>query len=86
MTKKTKKKILHDTSAAILAVMLGLTVAACGTSRTERTLSGAGIGAGAGALAGAVTGGSGTTGAVIGGVIGGATGAMTDENDINLER
>lgn len=78
------RKTYYHTLPVLMAVMIMLS--ACGTSRTERTLSGAGIGAGAGALAGAITGGSGTTGAIVGGVIGGATGAMTDEDDINLER
>lgn len=68
----------------ILAVScIGLT--ACGTSKSERALSGGGIGAGVGAAGAAVTGGSATTGAVVGGAVGAATGAMTDEDDINLE-
>ncbi|MBI1301920.1 MAG: hypothetical protein GC137_09730 [Alphaproteobacteria bacterium] len=68
---------------AIFILSLGLT--ACGTSKTDRALSGAGIGAGVGAVGGALTGGSVGTGAVLGGAIGAATGALTDEDDINLD-
>lgn len=73
---------------ATLAVMLcaSFALAGCGTSKTDRALSGAGIGAGIGAVSGAVTGGSATTGAVIGGAVGAAAGAMTDEDDINFDR
>ena len=60
-------------------------LAACGNTKGERALSGAGIGAGVGAVGSAVTGGSPWTGAAIGGVVGGATGALTDKDDINLD-
>ncbi|MCE7887584.1 MAG: hypothetical protein DYH13_08825 [Alphaproteobacteria bacterium PRO2] len=69
--------------AAFLAVTLG--VAGCGTSKTERALSGGAIGAGAGAVGSSLTGGSPWAGAVIGGAAGAATGALTDEDDINLD-
>ncbi len=70
-------------SFAILAVAsIGLT--ACGTSKTERALSGGAIGAGAGAVGGALTGGSPWAGAAIGGAAGAATGALTDKDDIDL--
>lgn len=59
-------------------------LAACGNTKGERALSGAGIGAGIGAVGSAVTGGSPWTGAAVGGVVGGATGALTDKDDINL--
>ena len=62
-----------------------LILSACGTTKQERGLSGAGIGAGAGAAAGAITGGSILGGAVLGGVVGGATGVFTDKDDINLD-
>jgi hypothetical protein len=71
------------TYAILLSALPGL--AACGTSKTERALSGGAIGAGAGAVGGALTGGSPWTGAVIGGAAGAATGALTDPDDINLE-
>ncbi len=69
---------------ALLAVSL-LTVSACGNTRTERGLSGAGIGAGAGAVGSALTGGSVGGGAIVGGLAGGAIGALTDKDDINLD-
>ena len=69
----------------ILTSVLCLFLAACGSSKGDRALSGGAIGAGVGALGGAAVGGSAVTGAVIGGAAGAATGAMTDEDDINLD-
>lgn len=63
-----------------------LALSACGETKGERALSGGAIGAGAGALGGAVMGGSPVTGALIGGAAGAATGALTDKDQINLER
>lgn len=60
-------------------------LAACGSSKTDRALSGGGIGAGVGAAGSAVTGGDPITGAVIGGAVGAATGYLTDEDDIDLD-
>ena len=68
--------------AAMTLAALGLS--ACGTTTTDRGLSGAGIGAVTGAVIGGVTGGSVGTGAVVGGVVGGAIGVLTTEDDINL--
>jgi osmotically inducible lipoprotein OsmB len=70
-------------SFSALAI-LGLILAACGSSTTDRALSGGGIGAAAGAGTAAVTGGSPVTGGLLGGAAGAATGALTDEDDINL--
>lgn len=61
-----------------------LLLAACGSSTSDRALSGGAIGAGAGAATGAVTGGSVLGGAVIGGAAGAAAGAATDEDQIDL--
>lgn len=66
------------------AAFAALGLSACGTSQTDRGLSGAGIGAATGAVIGGVTGGSIGTGAVIGGVVGGVVGATTTKDDINL--
>jgi osmotically inducible lipoprotein OsmB len=55
-------------------------LAACGSSPTDRTISGAGIGAGTGAVGGALLGGSPVTGALVGGAVGAGAGALTDEN------
>lgn len=56
----------------------------CGSSKTERGLSGAGIGAGVGAAGSAITGGSILGGAALGGAAGAATGVLTDEDDVDL--
>jgi hypothetical protein len=61
-----------------------LLLAACGTSKSDRAISGGAIGAGAGAAAGAVTGGSVLGGALLGGAGGAAAGALTDPDDVNL--
>lgn len=60
-------------------------VAACGNTRGERALSGAGVGAGVGALTGAATGGSIGGGALLGGAAGAAIGGLTDKDDISLD-
>ncbi len=61
----------------ILAGLLVLALAACGTSPGGRAVSGGLLGAGAGAGVGALTGGSVGTGALVGGGIGAAGGALT---------
>ncbi len=73
-------------SGLICLSVITLALGACGDTRGERALSGAGIGAGAGALTGAATGGSVLGGAALGGLAGGAIGAVTDKDDINLDR
>ncbi len=67
----------------MVVVAAGL-LAACGSSRTDRALSGAAIGAGAGAAGGAILGGDPVTGAVVGGAVGAATGAVTKQRDVDL--
>ncbi len=69
----------------LLVIFPMLAVAACGNTRGERALSGAGIGAGAGAVGTAITGGNPWAGAVVGGAAGGIVGAVTDKDDINLD-
>jgi hypothetical protein len=61
-----------------------LTLAACGSSKMDRGLSGGAIGAGIGGAAGAVTGGSILGGAALGGAAGAATGVLTDKKDVDL--
>lgn len=63
-----------------------LIVAACGNTRGERALSGAGVGAGVGALGSAAVGGSVVGGALVGAGVGAVTGAVTDKDQVNLER
>jgi hypothetical protein len=66
-----------------LLAAAALILAACGSTPTERGVTGAGIGAATGAAAGAL-GGEAGTGALIGGAAGAATGALTDEETIDL--
>jgi hypothetical protein len=68
----------------VLALCFVMSLSACGNTKSERALSGAGIGAGVGAVGSVVTGGSPVTGAVVGGVLGGATGALTKKSQIDL--
>ncbi|MGE3769799.1 MAG: YMGG-like glycine zipper-containing protein [Bdellovibrionales bacterium] len=68
------------TLKTLSVVMLAGLLAACGSSPTDRTVSGAGIGAGAGAVGGALMGYNPVTGAIVGGALGAATGAVTDED------
>jgi hypothetical protein len=74
------RKELLLSAALVSALALG----ACGSTKSDRILSGAGLGAAAGAVTGAVTGGDAGTGAVIGGVAGGVIGGVTDRDDVDL--
>lgn len=68
-----------------IVAMLALTsLAACGSTKGDRALSGAAIGAGTGAVGGAVLGGDPVSGAVIGGAVGAAAGALTKKKDVDL--
>jgi hypothetical protein len=74
---------LHMMGVAALA----LSLAACGTDRTERVQGGAATGAATGAGVGALAGPVGVVaGAVIGGGAGALTGATTSPTDVNLGR
>jgi osmotically inducible lipoprotein OsmB len=68
--------------AASLSLAL-LALGACGSSTSDRAISGGGIGAGAGAIGGWLLGAPGT-GALVGGAVGAGAGALTDEDQINL--
>lgn len=72
------------TLASILLFSLSA-LAACGSTTSDRALSGAGIGAGVGALGGLMVG-SPIEGALIGGAVGAGTGALTNPDQINLGR
>jgi osmotically inducible lipoprotein OsmB len=76
------KQIAKIPVMAALIVMLS----ACGETKGDRALSGAGIGAGVGAVGSAMTGGSVGGGALVGGLAGGAVGALTSPNSVNLGR
>jgi osmotically inducible lipoprotein OsmB len=69
------------TALALFGLLL---LAACGSTPTDRGLSGAAIGAGVGAAGAAATGGSVLGGAAVGGAVGGAAGVLTDEDDVDL--
>jgi osmotically inducible lipoprotein OsmB len=71
-------------AAIMLSSIALLGLAACGESKGDRAISGAGIGAAAGAGVGALTGGSVLGGAVLGGAAGAAGGALTDKDDVDL--
>lgn len=64
--------------------LLSVSVHGCGSTATERGVTGGAIGAGAGAAGAAVTGGSAAGGALLGGAAGAATGILTDEDDVDL--
>ncbi len=66
-----------------LAAATLLLLTACGSSTSDRALSGGAIGAGVGAVGGALTGHT-LGGAALGGAAGAATGALTDEDDVDL--
>ena len=59
------------------SLCLCLMIVACGTTPSERALSGGAIGAGVGAIGSAATGGSPWAGAAIGGATGAVVGAVT---------
>jgi osmotically inducible lipoprotein OsmB len=79
-----RRKVMKITTTIATLACCAALLSACGESKGDRALSGAGLGAGAGAVAGAVTGGSATQGAIIGGALGAAGGALTDRNDVNF--
>lgn len=70
-------------SFALVASVAVLSLSACGSTTSDRAISGAGIGAGVGAVGGLLIGDP-LTGALIGGAVGGGAGALTDQNQINL--
>lgn len=78
----TKNHVVTKISTAAVLMML----TACGTSKSDRMLSGAGIGAGVGAVGSALTGGNAGTGALVGGAVGAAAGGLTNSNQMNLGR
>ena len=58
-------------------------LAACGTTKEDRAITGGLIGAGAGAVVGSAVGATGQ-GALIGAGVGAATGALTDPENIDI--
>jgi osmotically inducible lipoprotein OsmB len=68
----------------LVSIIIIPLISACGSTSSDRALSGAAIGAGAGAVGSSLTGGRAGTGALIGGAAGAAAGGLTKEKDINL--
>ena len=77
--------MLRTLTMAGVVFAAALALSACGNTKTDRGLSGAGIGAGVGAVGGALLGNP-LAGAAIGGAVGGATGVLTDRDQIDLGR
>lgn len=68
----------------VVGLLVGsLGLAACGSSTSDRALSGAGIGAAVGAVGGALLGDP-VTGAIAGGAVGAGVGAATDKDQVDL--
>ena len=64
---------------AVVLLATATLLSACGTTTSDRALSGAGIGAGVGLLGG-------PPGVVVGALVGGAAGAATSPSQIDLGR
>lgn len=75
--------MFHAVTTAGAVFCAALALGACGETKMDRGLSGAGIGAGAGAIGGALLGNP-VAGAAVGGAVGGATGVFTDKDQIDL--
>lgn len=75
----TLKRIILVTTIALSA----LTLSACGNTKGDRALSGAGIGGAAGLVGGALVGAP-VTGAAIGAAAGAGAGALTNKDQIDL--
>ena len=76
-------RIGDTTLRACIASAFLFALAACGTSTSDRALSGGALGAAAGAAIGSAYGDAGK-GALIGGAAGAAAGALTDPCEVNL--
>ncbi len=74
---------MNYVSPTILATVALLALGACGSSTSDRALSGAGIGAGVGAATGLLVG-SPVNGALLGAAVGAGAGALTKEDQIDL--
>lgn len=68
---------MSNLAKMISLLLCSLSLSACGSTRTDRALSGAAIGAGVGAVGAAVLDGNPVTGAVVGGAVGAGAGALS---------
>lgn len=75
---------MNTTVKSLSAMLFVLALTGCGSTPTDRGISGAGLGAAAGAAGAAITGTGVVTGAAIGAAVGAAAGALTDEDDVDL--
>ena len=75
---------MRNLTNLVVVFVLAAILAACGSSTSDRALSGAGIGAASGAMLSAATGGDALNGAILGGAVGAAVGGLTDEDDFDL--
>jgi osmotically inducible lipoprotein OsmB len=73
--------VVSRTSFAL--ALAAMTLTACGTSTSDRAISGGAIGAGVGAVGGALVGAP-LAGAAIGGAVGAGTGAVTSPDQVDL--
>lgn len=78
-----RERLLGVVAATTVLFAASVALSACGSSTSDRALSGGAIGAGVGAVGGVIVGAP-IAGAVIGGAAGAAAGALTDEEQINL--
>lgn len=69
---------------SMVAIGLVAALAACGTSQTDRAVTGGAIGAATGAAGAAILDGNVGAGALIGGLVGAGVGAATDAGTIDL--
>ncbi len=83
MRMKDFEMIRFGRSLMIASTLSLMALAGCGTTTSDRAISGGLLGAAGGAAIGAATGNAGT-GALIGGAAGAATGAMTSPDQVNL--
>lgn len=74
-------KIVKNMVLTVTAVTM---LSACGTTTSDRVLSGAGIGAGVGAVGGAIAGANPVAGAAVGAAVGGAVGGIIKKEKIDL--
>jgi osmotically inducible lipoprotein OsmB len=81
---KGESLMTYKTIIVLGAAVMATALTACGATKGDRALSGAGIGAATGTAATVLTGGNPWTGAIVGGAVGAAAGAVTDKDDVNL--
>ncbi len=73
-------------STSVLLCVAALSLAACSSDRGTRALEGGGIGAAVGAVGTAIIGGPVLVGAAVGAAAGAVVGAITDEDQIDLDK